>query len=71
MQKLTTQKLTTIQTINFEEILTDQEKADAVAWAIKKEKENRFFRLIEKGMPVESVELRKLIGIRKLIRQKF
>jgi DNA replication protein DnaC len=44
--------------IIYDDILTEHEKADAVAWAIKKEKENRFFRLIEKGMPVESVELR-------------
>ena len=55
---MTTQKLTTIQTTNFEDILTEQEKEDAVNWAIGKEKQNLIFRLTEKGMPLPSIELR-------------
>jgi len=44
--------------IIYEDILTDQEKADAVAWEIGKEKQNLIFRLTEKGMPLPSIELR-------------
>jgi hypothetical protein len=58
LQKLTEPKLTTIQTINFEDILTEQEKADAVDWEIGKAKQNLIFRLTEKGMPLPSIELR-------------
>jgi hypothetical protein len=44
--------------MSFEDILTDQEKADAIAWEIGKEKQNLIFRLTEKGMPLPSIELR-------------
>lgn len=43
---------------DFEDILTEQEKADAIAWQIGKEKQNLIFRLTEKGMPLPSIELR-------------
>lgn len=46
------------QTTNFDDILTEQEKVDAVAWAIGKEKQSLIFRLTEKGMPLPSIELR-------------
>jgi len=48
----------TTPTMSFEDILTDQEKADAIAWEIGKEKQNLIFRLTEKGMPLPSIELR-------------